>query len=455
MRVIHSLGWYFPDSTGGTEVYVSQLIRALKAHGVESVVAAAREGDDSDSYTHEGINVFRYPVHAQPNLKQVRGTAPYGGFSEFSNWLPRQQADVYHQHSFVGGCGIHHLRAARELGLPTVVTVHLPSTVCLRGTMMLHGKSACDGRVERVRCGVCWGTSRGIPRPMAEIAGRLPLALSKRAEKSDRRASSVLATPALVGFHLDRLAEVSTLADRIIAISQWLYDALLINGIPKEKLVLCQTGGPASLIKEIPHRTSPNGHLRLGFLGRWDKLKGIDLLVQAVRNLPPRVPIKLVIHGLPGKGAEAAFELKVRRLAAGDARIEFAGPVKPEDIPGTLSKFDLLAIPSQLLETGPLVALEAHAAGVPIIASDLGGLSEKVRHGEDGWLVPAADIRAWTSAFLELAENRKLVARLQEGIRPVRTMDEVASDMVTVYDTILEEQTGGAQPIDTSIPRNS
>jgi glycosyltransferase involved in cell wall biosynthesis len=439
MRVIHSLGWYFPDSTGGTEVYVSQLIRALKAHGVESVVAAAREGNESDSYTHEGINVFRYPVHAQPNLKQVRGTTPYGGFSEFVTWLSAQQADVYHQHSFVGGCGIHQIRAARQLGLATVVTVHLPSTICLRGTMMLHGKSPCDGRVERVRCGVCWGTSRGIPRPMAEIASRLPLALSKRAEKSDRRLSSALATPALVGLHLDQLAEVSTLADRIIAISQWLYDALLINGVPKEKLVLCQTGGPARSTNEIPHRTAPNGHLRLGFLGRWDKLKGIDLLVQAVRNLPPRVPIKLVIHGLPGKDPEADFERDVRRRAAGDPRIEFADPVRPQEMARTLSKFDLLAIPSQLLETGPLVALEAHAAGVPIIASDLGGLAERVRHGIDGWLVPAADVRAWTGALLQLAGNRKLVARLQEGIRPVRTMDDVASDMVTLYDTILNK----------------
>jgi glycosyltransferase involved in cell wall biosynthesis len=437
MKVVHSAGWYFPESTGGTEVYVSQLIRALKGGRIDGVVAAARDGYESDTYTHEGIDVFRYPVHPNPKSEQLRGLVPYGGFEVFANWLSEQKPDIYHQHSFVGGCGIHQLRRAHELGLRTVATVHLPGAICMRGTMMLYGQTACDGRVERVRCGVCWGMSRGLPHAVAALTARIPNVMSHGVAKTRLPGLSVLATPSLVGLHKAQLEELALLADRTIAISQWLYDALLINGFPAEKLVLCQTGAPGNSGQGVANRTKVNGHLRVGFLGRWDKLKGVDVLVSAVRNLPAGTPIELIIHGLPANGDDDAYEREVRLQAAGDGRIRFAEPVRPEQIADTLGTFDVLAIPSQCLETGPLVALEAQAAKVPIIASDLGGLAERIRHGGDGLLVPAADISAWTNALLQLAENGRLLARLEKGIRPIRTMADVASDVATIYREVL------------------
>ena len=61
--------------------------------------------------------------------------------------------------------------------------------------------------------------------------------------------------------------------------------------------------------------------------------------------------------------------------------------------PAFLSRIDVLAVPSQWLETGPLVVLEAFAAGTPVIGSDLGGIRELVSDGRDGLLVPHDDVR--------------------------------------------------------------
>src|SRR5437762_1335461 len=67
MRIAHLLGWYYPESVGGTEIYVLELCRRLSRHGYETAVAAPLAGADKiTSYSHDGVNVFRYPIPAVP-----------------------------------------------------------------------------------------------------------------------------------------------------------------------------------------------------------------------------------------------------------------------------------------------------------------------------------------------------------------------------------------------------
>ncbi|MDP9171223.1 MAG: glycosyltransferase, partial [Acidobacteriota bacterium] len=97
-------------------------------------------------------------------------------------------------------------------------------------------------------------------------------------------------------------------------------------------------------------------------------------------------------------------------------------------------EYDLLAVPSQWLETGPLVVLEAFAAGTPVLGSDLGGIAELVRDGVDGVLVkPAGSVAAWAQAMRRLCGQPELLIRLRAGIRPPRHTREVALEMMPVY----------------------
>ena len=438
MRVIHSLAWYFPESKAGTETYVSQLIRELGKLGVDGAVVAGRDGVESDSYVHEGIEVFRYPVDSSPQFDQIRGRRPYGGFEVFSEWLKNQHADIYHQHSVDGGCSNYHLRHAKSLGLPTIVTLHMPNSICLRGTMMLRGETACDGEIRVGRCGSCWGMSRGIPNTVASFVSRIPVAWSQRAERLHLPVFSALATSALVKEHKKRLEELSVLADSIVVISKWMYDALRLNGISEDQLVLCHSGGPTNG-DLFSKRLDPSPCLRVGFLGRWAKEKGLHVLVEAVKGLPASVAIQLDVYAL-GDDNEAEYQASVVRNASGDSRISFKNALEANDVLKTLKNLDLLAIPSQCMETGPLVALEAQAAGIPIIASDLGGLSERVRHEKDGLLMPHGDVEAWRKALMRLAHDRQFLNKLRNGIRPIRTMTDVASTMTSLYSRLLAEK---------------
>ena len=79
------------------------------------------------------------------------------------------------------------------------------------------------------------------------------------------------------------------------------------------------------------------------------------------------------------------------------------------------------------------MVLEAFAAGVPVIGSNLGGIKELVSHGRDGLLVVHGDVNAWTSAIVHLATDPALLQRMRQGIGSVRTMSEVAHDTAVLY----------------------
>lgn len=442
MKIIHSLGWFFPDSVGGTEVYVDGLIQELNKLQkpiIHNVIAAALTGYEDNFYDYKGVPVYRYPVYPNLNLQQIRGRTPPGGIEYFTKWLQTQQAQIYHQHTWATSCGIHHLLEARKAGLATIVTVHVPGNICLRGTMLLDGDKPCDGHIEQIRCSTCWGISRGMTSQLANFCAQIPLYLSDLAEFSfyQTRFMSAFATRSLVKAHQERLSEMSKLADRIVAVCQWLYDALLLNGVPQEKLVLSRQGAHSEIPPNLHSPEHHDGILHIGFLGRWDPIKGIHILVEAIQRLPKLIPVKLTIHGLTQGKDGQQYRQQVLQLAAGDPRIHFAEPLPREGILPALVTFDLLAVPSQWLETGPIVVLEAQAVGTPVLGSNLGGIAELVKHGVDGWLVSANDIEAWGTAILYLATNRKVLTKLKQNIQPVRTMKDAATEMANLYAEIL------------------
>lgn len=445
MRLIHTTSWYFPDTSGGVEVYIDALLQDLQAFGLQSVVAAPREGIEEDTYEYNGIQVYRYPVFPNPTKIQVRKQLPHSGFESFANWLRNNKADVYHQHSWRFDCGLHHLAMARKLGMATIVTVHMPEPVCLRGTMMQHGEEPCNGLIDFTRCSQCLGVPKQVPSWAYGTLSRVPLAISIAAETQLLASKSVrlrqlgktFGIPTKVSEHRRQLMQLALLADRIVVPSNWQYNAFRLNGIPEEKLTLCRQGAASTFKQEIAATKPQNATLKIGFLGRWQETKGVQVLAEAVHRLPADVPVELIIHATHAGKYGVGNREKVLSIAACDSRIRIAEPLSREAVPEALASFDLLAVPSQWLETGPLVVLEAQAVGTPVIGSNLGGIAELVRHGVDGWLVPAKDVQAWTDAIATLAKDSDLVTRLRKGIQPVRTMDTVASEMVGLYKEVL------------------
>lgn len=426
MNVIQASAWFPPDSFGGVEVYLDGLVEDLRAIDLNCKVVAARNQSQPTVEQYNSTEVFRYP-----NLETFRAC------------LREHQSDIYHQHTLRSSCGLPHLQSAKQLGMKTIVTVHMPDLSCLRGTMMQGGNSACDGKIEIDRCSACLGVSKRVPNSVMTALSYLPNSIVHRIRDRLRHSSDVrlrqlgttIATPSQIRQHQRQFDQLVELSNRIVVVCQWLYDAFVLNGVPESQLVLSRHG-VASLAKPI--QKSANSPIRIGFLGRWQETKGVQILAQALQQIP-NVPVELVIHATHADQHGSANREKVVAIAQNDSRIQIKSPLERSQISDAIAQFDLLAVPSQWMETGPLVVLESFAVGTPVIGSDLGGIAELVKHGIDGWLVPAKDVTEWAKAIAFLVDNPSTIAQLKQNIQPVKTRSTVAAEMFELYQSLMRE----------------
>ncbi len=424
--MLHVPFGYFPDASGGTEVYVRGLVRELAARGIAGAVAAP--GCEAGWVEVDGAPVHRYP--AEP----VSAAA-----AAFAAVLDELRPSLVHFHALSPAVNAECARAAKARGLPVVWTYHTPTLSCARGTMMRFGSTPCDGQFRAFRCTACAsralsgsrlvaGMLAAVPASVSAafgrtLPGRIGTALGSRARQVARDA----------GFRA-AMAE----ADCIVAVCDWVRAVLLANGLSPEKIIVSRQG----LVQAIapPADRSPesrSGPLRIAYFGRIDPTKGVHVLIEALAAIPD-VSVRLDIHGVVQPGAEHRLAA-LRGQAAGDDRIRFLAPLAMDAVPRAMAAYDFIAVPSRWLETGPLVVLEAFAAGVPVLGSRLGGIAELVRDGIDGVLLPVADAPAWAGAIRRLAEDRSRVGALHAGVQPPRTMAAVAEDMLGVYGRLLGE----------------
>lgn len=437
LRVVHCVGFYFPDSTGGTEVYVRDLVSALSRHSVDSTIIAATDGT-YDRYTWNGVDVVRYPIDAtesqrtRPRDVRQRRTA-------FQDIVEANRPDIFHLHSWTSGAGLRHLRQVARIGIPSVVTMHVPSALCMRGTMLLYDRQACDGLIDDRRCAECWALDRGMPRPVAPLVAFLPKwdVTDSFVSRMSQRAASLLSARAAAETKARQLRSMATLSDRIVAPSEWVRAALAANAIPSEKVVV--SGQAASDAFSDRKQRPLEGHreIVIGFLGRLESYKGADLLVRALTRVPADLPVRMRIAGI---GTDPKFTRRFEALVAREPRVTLVGLVEHEQVPQFLADIDVLAVPSRYMETGPIVVQEARALGIPVMGADLGGISERVEDGVDGWLLPFDDPQPWADAIREAATDRAKLARLSANMRRKRSQDDVASEMAALYRQILADR---------------
>ncbi len=144
---------------------------------------------------------------------------------------------------------------------------------------------------------------------------------------------------------------------------------------------------------EIPTQVSGNrGHGAYAVIGRLYPEKGIETLIRAVARVPS---VKLDIVG---EGPDRnKLESLANQIAQG--RINFVGFQTGEELKRIRREAKALCIPSVWYENAPLTALEAMAEGVPLIASDIGGLPELVTDGVSGFLAKPDSIESWIEAL--------------------------------------------------------
>jgi glycosyltransferase involved in cell wall biosynthesis len=178
------------------------------------------------------------------------------------------------------------------------------------------------------------------------------------------------------------------------------------------------------------------GPLKIGYFGRTDHTKGPDLLARALKMIPKALVQVDIFAIRQAAGPDEVYDWLAAQ-AQQDPRLILRPAIAPDAVTRIMADYDLIAVPSRWLETGPLVALEAFAAGVPVLGANLGGIAELVRDGVDGILVAPDDAAAWAATISRLADDRYVIDALRARVAPPRTMDAAADDMAALYARIL------------------
>jgi glycosyltransferase involved in cell wall biosynthesis len=291
------------------------------------------------------------------------------------------------------------------------------------------GKYICDGEIRVARCAGCSLNGLGMPAPIAAAVGMLPSVIGEQIGKLGLhgRAWTALRSSQLIGMRRDSFKAMIAEVDRVVAVCDWVKDVLTRNGVPEKKLSLSRQGIDFDANSSALRITDPE-ITRIAFLGRLDPTKGVHVVLAALASLP-KAKIHFDIYGVLQGSSDYLEEL--RRIANKDPRVRFRDPIAHDEVIARLRQYDFLAVPSQWMETGPLVILEAFAAGVPVIGWDMGGVRELVSNDVDGLLISSTD--TWTKTLKLVSEDRGLRIRLKSGVRPPKHCSVVADEMSGLY----------------------
>lgn len=181
-------------------------------------------------------------------------------------------------------------------------------------------------------------------------------------------------------------------------------------------------------------------HAVIMCVGRIQPLKGLSLAIRAAAELAPQLEreIAVVIVGGPSTPAGEAELARLRKLADDlslGARVRFLGPRPHGELPELYRAADVLAVCSRTESFG-LAALEAHACGVPVVATAVGGLKYVVHNGMSGWLLDSADPSKMAERLLPLLADEHLHRSFSEAaVASARrfSWDRTGSELLELY----------------------
>jgi len=183
-----------------------------------------------------------------------------------------------------------------------------------------------------------------------------------------------------------------------------------------------------------------DGKINILFVGRLEKRKGLDYLIEAHKHIKQEIPnSRLIIVG-PGTRLRNKYEKRVAQNGLKD--VVFVGCVSHDELPRYYKTADIVCAPATGKESFGIVLLEAMALGKPVVASNIDGYASIMTHGVEGLLVPPRDEKALAQALVSLMASESL--RQQMGAKGRLTAAEydwkrIVQRVVDYYAKVLSE----------------
>jgi len=451
MNILLAVHQFYPDSSYGTETLTLDTAQELMRRGHKVTVFTGfhtkqplSDSERFDSYVYRGISVDRFyhhrvPMGCQENVAEAEhNNTFFAGY--FRNYLKQLKPDVvhcFHMHRMSASM----IDVCHEAGIPIVMTPTDFWLVCPTFQLLLPDKSLCAGPdangVNCLRHVVSLSQSRSVNVAFSLLPNWIVASMIRRVNKVTSAPQGLLSQVQALSRRPQFLKERFRKLDRVFVPSRFLARVLEENGFASDNTIFSQYGIDMSHGYQAKTSDGEQGKLRIGFIGSILEHKGVHILVKAIRLLEDCETVELRIYGKTEESP--AYTKALKEIADGDERIKFCGTFPNGQIGTIFASLDVLAVPSIWYENTPLVIYSAQAAGCPVIASNLGGMAEVVRHNDNGLLFAPGNSAELAECIKSLARNKDQLRQLSKEAKP-KSIDQYVAELLRTYEEIVEER---------------
>jgi len=453
MKIAYIVHQFLPFHNSGTEQYVYHLAKGLQSRGEDVQIFCFEAnfeknlpftGISKDSF--DGIPVTRLSGWAalSPNYPLAQYYNPFFG-KIFGEFLMEEGIELVH-FFHTGFLGLSLIEEAFLAKIPTVVNLMDFWFLCPNVQLLKTSGALCTGPADFRECLRCLAPKDANYRFLDSYdddlaADFLPDLVFENVEIDHLATSASLHKAAALAARPDSIRRILGLVGAVISPSEFLKSVFVDNGYDPDTFRLAAYGIKKDDLEKC--RSTPRDGdegLRVGYVGTISAHKGLDVLIRAFHRIEGE-DASLEVHGSMEDFPE--FSGLLRELSADDPRIHFNGRFESCALPDVLSRIDVLVVPSIWYENTPFVILEALASGTPVIASNLGGLSELIEDGKNGFLFRAGDSDDLRDKIAAFIDDKSLLERLMPDFSSVRSLDDNMDEFLSLYKELAERGNRG------------
>jgi len=440
MKILYVLHKFLPRYFSGTEIYTYNLAREMQRRGHAVRICCAEEVEKGTGYrieaqddTYNDLKVHRISFNRKktPDIIRFAYNNPMVA-DHLRSYLSASQPDIVHITSFLN-LSASIIDPIKSSALPAVFTATDFWSFCPKSNFLAFDLSLCS-RAEPTKCLACIISLSRVYDAFLSKLKISPLLTAKTLSllthipglKNNpylKGRAALEERPTYLKKELGRL-------DIVITPNRFLRNFFLDMGLAPQKVLVSEFGINAEWIKPHDDR-SPEKPIRFGYIGILAQLKGVEILIRSFLSVSSSPPATLTIYG--DNSHYPHYARSLINLAANNAAVSFKGTFTPEKLGEVLAKIDVLVVPSLWYENNPLVVSSAFAAGVPVVASDVPGISHLVEDGVNGFLFRRGDEEALTKCLRRFVQEPGILSKFRGNVAPVKSITENGAELESLY----------------------
>ena len=405
MKTLHVTNRIYPQFNGGNEIHIYDLCQQLASAGEKTVVLTQVSDPKTETITtssKRGEKLKIYALRLPPLSSKIRllrslFSKEYRLVKFFLEILQKEKPDIVHFHHLIE-LSPWLLIICRLRRIPHLLDLNDYWFIC-PGTYLL-----CQGSVEKCSTSCVWEKPKSIKAVL----------LAKTKQKSLLRLYGYLKT---ISHRIFWNMVINHTDTTLIAVSNRVREIHERYHLHGNKIIVKYSG--IKVERPLARKINQN-HMRVGYIGALIEAKGIRVLIAAFRKLK-RKNVSLTLFGQDGYGGN-----KLTQMIGDDQRIRLGTAFDHQDLPKILSNLDLLVIPSIYEEAFCLVLSEGLAAHLPLIVSNIGGMSERIVDKKNGFQIQPGSVTDLTRKLdYVLSHYQEVTSKLDYSIGQFTLADEI------------------------------